>query len=60
MAFYVYPLASRRHETLHLGMTNDLVRRIHEHKAKVLSGFTARYGSIAWFGSKSTRIRLRQ
>ena len=32
-------------------MTNDLVRRVHEHKTKVVPGFTAKYGidRLAWF-----------
>jgi putative endonuclease len=47
----VYLLASRRHGTLYLGVTNDLVRRVHEHKAKEALGFTARYGidRLVWF-----------
>ncbi|HYP38483.1 MAG TPA: GIY-YIG nuclease family protein [Stellaceae bacterium] len=32
MPYYVYLLASRRNGTLYLGFTNDLVRRVHEHK----------------------------
>ncbi len=30
--------------TLYVGMTNDLLKRVWEHKIKVVSGFTARYG----------------
>jgi putative endonuclease len=50
-SFYVYLLASRRHGTLYLGMTNDLVRRVHEHKSKSVPGFTRRYGvdRLVWF-----------
>jgi putative endonuclease len=49
--YYVYLLASRRHGTLYLGVTNDLVRRVHEHKTKVVPGFTERYGvdRLVWF-----------
>ena len=49
--FHVYLLASRKHGTLYLGMTSDLPRRIHEHKEKLLPGFTARYGvdRLVWF-----------
>jgi predicted GIY-YIG superfamily endonuclease len=43
---YVYLLASRRHGTLYLGVTNDLVRRVAEHKAKAVPGFTAKLGPV--------------
>ena len=41
--YYVYILASRRNGTLHVGVTNDLVRRIYEHKSDLVDGFTKRY-----------------
>ncbi len=51
MPYYVYLLASRRHGTLYLGVTSDLVRRVSEHKTKAVSGFTAKYGvnRLVWF-----------
>ena len=50
-SFSVYLLASRRHGTLYLGVTSDLVRRVHEHKSKILPGFTKQYGvdRLVWF-----------
>ncbi len=42
--FYVYILASRRNGTLYVGVTNDLSRRIADHKAKLVPGFTRKYG----------------
>ena len=42
MAYYVYLLASRKHGTLYLGVTNDIVRGGHEHRIKVVHGFTKR------------------
>lgn len=41
-AFYVYILSSRS-GTLYIGVTNDLARRIYEHKHGVAPGFTSRY-----------------
>ena len=51
MAYYVYLLASKKHGTLYLGETNDLVRRVYEHRTKAVPGFTARYGveKLVWF-----------
>jgi putative endonuclease len=51
LPFYVYLLASRRHGTLYLGITNDLIRRVHEHKSSNIPGFTARYEvhRLVWF-----------
>ena len=42
--FYVYILASRKHGTLYIGVTNDLIRRVHQHKAKLIPGFSAKHG----------------
>jgi putative endonuclease len=42
--FTVYILASEPNGTLYTGMTNDLGRRIHEHREDLVEGFTKRYG----------------
>jgi putative endonuclease len=49
--FYVYLLASKRDGTLYAGVTTDLVKRVWEHKAKAVPGFTAKYGvdRLMWF-----------
>ena len=51
MSYYVYLLASRKHGTLYLGVTNDLVQRVWEHREKVISGFSSRYDVVrlVWF-----------
>ncbi len=66
MAFYVYILASRRNGTLYTGSTDDLARRVWEHKEKVRPGFTSKYGvtTLVWYETIETRegvlIRERQ
>ncbi len=51
--YYVYILASDRNGTLYVGVTNDLKRRIHEHKSKVFKGFTEKYkvDKLIWYES---------
>jgi len=48
---YVYLLASRKHGTLYVGVTNDLVRRVHEHTSGMVGGFTSKYHvtRLVWF-----------
>ena len=41
--FFVYILASKRNGTLYVGITNNLARRMLEHKAKLVPGFTRKY-----------------
>jgi putative endonuclease len=47
-SYFVYILASRRNGTLYIGVTNDLARRMSEHKAKLVPGFTRKYGVDKW------------
>lgn len=42
--YAVYILASRRNGTLYIGVTSDLVRRMEQHKALAVPGFTRKYG----------------
>ena len=43
MAYFVYMLASRKRGTLYIGVTNDLARRVSEHRDGTASGFTRKY-----------------
>lgn len=49
--YYVYILASKRNGTLYIGVTSDLLRRVFEHKNKLMPGFTSKYdvGMLVYF-----------
>jgi len=51
MTGYVYMTASQKRGTIYIGVTNDLARRVPEHKAQSGPGFTARYGvtRLVWY-----------
>ena len=52
---YVYILASKKNGTLYTGVTNDLEKRILEHKSKTCKGFTEKYDvdQLVWFTAGS-------
>ena len=41
--YYVYILTNKTNRVLYIGITNNLVRRVWEHKEKLVPGFTAKY-----------------
>ena len=55
--FYVYILTNGV-RNLYVGVTNDLVRRVYQHKRKLVPGFTAKY-NITWLAyyEQTTDVR---
>jgi len=51
VAYYVYILASRKDGATYVGITNDLVRRVYEHRTKAVRGFASKYNisRLLWF-----------
>ncbi|UCB49501.1 MAG: GIY-YIG nuclease family protein [Deltaproteobacteria bacterium] len=41
--YFVYTMTNRNNTTLYTGITNDLKRRVNEHKEKMVGGFTKKY-----------------
>lgn len=50
-AAYVYILTNRRDGTLYVGVTTDLMRRMHEHRNHLAAGFTQKYNAtkLVWY-----------
>ncbi len=42
-SYYVYILTNWNDKVMYVGMTNNLERRVYEHKHKLVQGFTAQY-----------------
>jgi predicted GIY-YIG superfamily endonuclease len=56
MPYYVYMLASKKNGVLYIGITNDLIRRVYEHKTNAVKSFTSRYNVHVPSGSRFTMI----
>jgi putative endonuclease len=56
MSAWVYILASKPGGTLYIGVTNDLIRRVFEHREGLVAGFTKRYGvkSLVYYEQHDT------
>jgi predicted GIY-YIG superfamily endonuclease len=52
--YWIYILASAIGGTLYIGVTNNLVRRVYEHKMGLADGFTKKYTFIGWSISNNT------
>lgn len=57
--YFVYMLTNKYHNVLYTGVTNNIRRRVHEHKRKLVSGFTKKYNctNLVWF-EKFTDVNL--
>ena len=57
--FFVYILARKRNGTLYVGVTDNLARRMSEHKAKLVPGFTRQYGVnlLVYFETYDSSLR---
>ena len=57
MAFYVYIMANKRNGTLYIGSTDDLARRVSEHREGVVAGLTKKYGvkTLVWYELHESR-----
>jgi putative endonuclease len=57
MSFYVYIVASGRNGSIYIGSTDNLAKRIREHKTGARPGFTKTYGCdrLAWFETFASR-----
>lgn len=55
---YVYILSNHYHGTIYIGVTSDLIKRIWQHKEKLVDGFTKQYNltMLVWFECHDTIV----
>jgi putative endonuclease len=54
--YYGYVICSKRNGTLYIGVTSDLIKRVYEHKNKLVDGFSKKYDvhRLVWYESHET------
>jgi putative endonuclease len=59
---FVYLMASGRNGTLYLGVTSDLIRRVYEHRNRIIAGFTKEHGCVllVWYEASDDIQTARQ
>jgi putative endonuclease len=57
--YFVYILANRPKGVIYVGVTNDLARRVWEHKTRVAPGFTSKYGVMVYYGEYASILEAR-
>jgi putative endonuclease len=60
--YFVYMLAGGHYGTLYIGVTNDLIRRVAEHRDGLVPGFTRQYGvkRLVWYEQHADSGRYSQ
>ena len=53
LTYYVYMLSNEYNNVLYIGVTNNLARRVYEHKSGTIDGFTKKYNvhKLVWYES---------
>ena len=59
---FVYILANRKNGAIYIGVTSDLIKRVYEHRERLIGGFTKRYGCklLVWFEAYDDLQEARQ
>ena len=59
---FVYIMANRKNGTIYIGVTSDLIGRVHAHREGLVAGFTKRYGCklLVWYEAHDDLQQARQ